>query len=115
MRRILLAAFTAAAILAMAAPVQPAAAMTVASPVALGVAAADGGAVQQVRWYGWRPHRAWGWRHPYSGWHRYGYWAGRPYWGHPYWGRRWYPRVYWGWPRLWPGRFWHPWGCCWSP
>jgi len=104
MRKFLLVAFAAAAILAMAAPLQRAAAMTVAAPSALGIAAADRGAVQQVRWHGWYPHRYW---------QPGGYWGAGPYWRHPYWGRYWYPRMYWGWPRLyfWP----HPWGCCWYP
>ncbi|HUD89439.1 MAG TPA: hypothetical protein VMR17_23530 [Xanthobacteraceae bacterium] len=97
MRRTLLAAFATAALFFLAAPANKAAAMTVATPSALGVTAAAN-SVQQVRYWG-------GW-----GWHRYGYggWR-RPYWGYPrpYWG---YPRVYWGWPRP------YYWGrpCCWG-
>jgi hypothetical protein len=58
MRKIILAAAAVAALLCFAAPTHRAAAMTVATPAALGVAATDLNPVQQVRW-GW--HRRWGW------------------------------------------------------
>jgi hypothetical protein len=90
MRKTLLAAVAAMAIFALAAAVKPAAAMTVAAPSALGVAAVDSNPVQQVRWRGWHPRR---------------------YWGPHFWG----PRIYWGFPfpflnaRPWPGPWLRPW------
>jgi hypothetical protein len=102
MRKTLVAAFVAAAILCLAAPADRAAAMTVASPVALGVANTT--PVEKVYW-GW--HRHWG------GWHRHWAWRHR-YWGGPvyywprpygYWGGPWGPCCGWGWHHRWWG--WH--------
>jgi hypothetical protein len=101
MRKAVLVAAAVAALLSLAAPANRAAAMTVASPTALGVAAADLNSVQQVHWR-WH-HRYWGWHHRYWGWHRPYYWAGhRHYW----WG--------WGWHRRWVA---YPWwqGPSWGP
>lgn len=87
MRRTLLAAAAAAALVAMASPAQRADAMPAAAPAQLGQA--DGAVVQKAAivcgYYGCR--RVWP--------RYYG-----PYWGpHPYWG--YYHRPYWGWHRGW--------------
>jgi hypothetical protein len=100
MRKALLAAFAAAAILAMAAPVNRARAMTLAAPSQLGLATADAGLVQQAAW-------RCGWRGCVPGWHRY-------YWSYPYP----YPFPYFVIPRIpiwirppWPGPWFRPaWG-----
>jgi hypothetical protein len=105
----LLAAAAVAGVLLFGLPGDRAAAMTVASPAALGAAAVEQSQVQQVHWgwhHGW--HRGWGWHHRWWGWHRH-YWGGwhRHYWWHrPYWGWRHY---YWG------GPYWgHQWGWGWG-
>ena len=109
MRKIILAAAAVAALLALGAPENRVAAMPVAAPAALGIAATDLNPVQQVRWprhWGW----GWGWRRPwiapwpvYWGWRR-PYWGG-PYWGGPHWGPRpWGPYYY--------GYYGRPWGPC---
>jgi hypothetical protein len=84
MRKILVAALIAAAIIAVNLAGGRADAMPVAAPAQLGLAAADATPMQQVRWHGWhaRPDR---------------------------WGRRWY----WGWPVPWfhfPRWHWGGWG-----
>lgn len=115
MRKIIVAAAAIAALLSIGMPAQKAAAMTVASPAALGVT--DLSPVQHVHWG--RYHRHWASHH-------HGYWAWhghRRYWGRHhdhYWGWRHY---YWAGPWLrpcWrPGWDWHPWwgwyrpGCGW--
>ena len=63
MRRILLAALAAAAIVVMAAPVNRAPAMTLAAPSQLGLAKAGVG-LQEAAW-------GCGWRGCVPGWHRY--------------------------------------------
>jgi hypothetical protein len=83
MRKTLLAALAAVAIVSAAAPANRASAMTVAAPVALGPVAADANPIQQVWWGGWHRHY-WGW-----GWHPH------------YWGCCW---GGWGWHRHW--RYW---------
>ncbi len=90
MRKTLLTAFAAAALLSGPMLASPAGAITVAAPSAIGVAAAGTGLVQKtavvcgyrgcVRVY---PHR-------YYNYYGYGYY-GRPYWyGRPYGWHRWY-------------------------
>jgi hypothetical protein len=106
MLKTILAAAAVAALLCIGAPANRAAAMTVATPAALGVTAADRNEVQQVRW-GWR--RGWGWRRPaYWGYRPYyrPYWGYRPY----YWGGPWGPGPYYYRPYYRP--YYHPWGPC---
>ncbi len=89
----LLTALAAAGFLSGAMLVNPATAMTVASPSTLGVAATDTGVVQKAHYYGYYHH--------YYHRHYYGYY--RPYWGYyrPYYGLYGYYRP-WGWhPRWW--------------
>jgi hypothetical protein len=114
MRKIILAAAV-AALLCVGAPANRVAAMTVATPSALGVAAPELKSLHQVRWgRGWGWHRGWGWRRP---WIAPVYWGYRPYYHpyggyyRPYWGSRPY---YWGGP---PGPYYYrpyyrPWGPC---
>jgi hypothetical protein len=93
MHKALFAAFAAAAILFLGAPADRAAAMTIASPSAIGIAAAESSSLQQVHYRGW--HRRY-WVSHYGVWQRpecglnldrpndwpcgYGYNPG-PYWG----------------------------------
>jgi hypothetical protein len=112
MRKIILAAAAVAALLCIGVPVDRAAAMTVATPTALGVTTPELSGVQQVRWgRGWGWHRGWGWRRPV-------YWGGyrpyyRPYFSYyrPYWGYR--PHYWGGWPGPYYYRpYYRPWGPC---
>jgi hypothetical protein len=114
MRKIILTAAGLAALLCFAAPTHRAAAMTVATPATLGVAATDLNSVQQVRWGwhrhgGWHRHWGWGWRRPWFA-PPPVYWGYRPYWGGPwgpgpyYYSRPWGPPCCgwgWGWHRHW--------------
>jgi hypothetical protein len=117
MGKLVLAAAAVAAILTIGTPAQRAAAMTLAAPNQLGVAAEDSGLVQKafVR-CGYRGCVA-AWRRPYWRWHHPYY---HPYYGayyHPYYHPYWYPhRVVvvrpwvhrWGWrTRHWA--YWHHW------
>lgn len=119
MRRTVLAVLAAAALFVFVTPAQKAAAITAASPAAIGAPAAATTPIEQVGFYGWHPHRYWHWHH-----HRYwAWWHPRPYWAwrrHVYLGPYWYPRVYWGWPAIyigprpwwgfgWRHRYWHRW------
>jgi hypothetical protein len=97
MRKIILAAAAAAAILFLGSPAQRAEAMTFATPTQIGVPAAtqDEGLVVKASWHGWR-HRHWGWRrhHWHRGWH----------WRH-HWHRGWHWRHHWH--RGWHWHHWH--------
>jgi hypothetical protein len=107
MRKLVLAAATVAAFLAVGTSQNPVAAMPVASPAALGVTAPDVSGVQQVYW-----HRGWGWRGGW-GWHRpWGYWGWRrPYWGY-YGGGPYYGGGYYGPPYGYYGGYYRPWAPC---
>jgi hypothetical protein len=90
MRKILIAAFAAAAIVTMAGPIDRAAAM---SPAALGAAAVNASPIQEVRWHHryWGPHAYWGFPFPFF--------YVRPPWIHFYarpWPGPWF-RPWWGW------------------
>lgn len=93
MRRTIFAAAAVAAVIAIGARSEKAAAMSAATPTELGHSSADAGLVQKaaiVCGY-WGCRRVWP-----------GYWGPRPYWGyyHPYYGPYWgWHHPYWGWHR----------------